>query len=651
MIDRMHQLPARELPLPDESLASLLRRTAAAMGYSDCSHIANLLPDKRLITWNANRLNDKQSLDRLAGLLRCSSKRLSNLTVHRYASRFVLRVHDEPGSLECDTKTALRYFAGTARVCPRCLKDDVVPYERISWALRPIPVCTDHECLLRDRCPNCERQLQLNRKLLLNCQCGSDIREWTVNRISSEAVETSNLVTRWLDGDTTPLSGLSTAACFWWMDRIRASIEKTPECWPHFVTGLGLSSDTPTESLTWTAAAFILRDWPERFIPFLEVLQHSADLNATSRIRRKFGQLPQNAMKLEALGYSNPADVLRDYLLNRYTQGHLSRKICLFRSTNIRLRLEQRDWITQTQAAKTLGVRNGSIRKLVQQEILEGEVTDTGGRTMGLVRRDSVERLCSELRSSLSLSQASKRLGIGPHQVVDLIQLQLLLAIRANRGWRIMQQSIGSLESTYRSLPLATQVAAHWLTARQATRIFGPSGLTFARLWQNIDVNQVRGRRLSSEITLKGLLVSEQDVRGIIPDVQTQYFQNHGYPLRQLAKTLMPGRPTRERVLKKWIAMGILRVTQTGRALICTQAEVDRFRATYCLVPEACQMLGVSRPTLARWEVEARIRPVYGSRVTPGAGFSLYLRSDLERLRSDRAAGRFRRNASSKFRG
>jgi hypothetical protein len=41
----------------------------------------------------------------------------------------------------------------------------------------------------------------------------------------------------------------------------------------------------------------------------------------------------------------------------------------------------------------------------------------------------------------------------------------------------------------------------------------------------------------------------------------------------------------------------------------------------------------VSRTTLSRWEIEGRGRPVYGKRVTPGAGFSLYRREDIERLK------------------
>ena len=43
-------------------------------------------------------------------------------------------------------------------------------------------------------------------------------------------------------------------------------------------------------------------------------------------------------------------------------------------------------------------------------------------------------------------------------------------------------------------------------------------------------------------------------------------------------------------------------------------------------------MLGITRSTFSRWETEGRVKPVYGKRVTPGAGFSLYRRADLAGL-------------------
>jgi len=52
----------------------------------------------------------------------------------------------------------------------------------------------------------------------------------------------------------------------------------------------------------------------------------------------------------------------------------------------------------------------------------------------------------------------------------------------------------------------------------------------------------------------------------------------------------------------------------------------------YCLAQEAARTPGIARSTLSRWEVQGRITPVYGKRVTAHAGFSLYRREDLRRL-------------------
>ena len=97
------------------------------------------------------------------------------------------------------------------------------------------------------------------------------------------------------------------------------------------------------------------------------------------------------------------------------------------------------------------------------------------------------------------------------------------------------------------------------------------------------------------------------------------------------AKCSFRERPIKVDVLKKWIGMRLLKTQRAGRARIVTAEEVERFRKTYCLADEACRSLGVHRTTLSRWEVEGRIRPVYGKRIMPGAGFSLYRHEDIER--------------------
>ncbi len=639
----MERLPAREVPLPGESLASLLRRTSEAMGYKDLGYIASFVSDKSVPLWNASRSSDSAILDPLAALLATTSEQLLQLTVHAYANPLVLVPRQETPAQLSDSKTILRYFTASAPVCPHCLNDDPIPYERLTWTFKPAPVCADHQCLLIDRCPTCHRQLWPHRRLVQQCSCGSDIREWKVGSVSREAADLVKELFGWIRGDKLAINGISTAASFWWMDRVRACIEKKLACLQRTRIELALGLQMP-DDVSWLAAASTLRDWPESFTSFLDSLQQTPD-SANSGIGRRFGYLPRDAVKLESKGYSAPAEVIREYLLGQYTQGHLNRKVCLFKSATYRSRLSQRDWMTQTQAAKAIGLRHGCVRALIERGLLEGEVSNAGSRTVGLVRRGSMVRLRGELHNSLSRREVSVRLGIGPHQVLDLIRLELLCGIRTNRGWRILNHSVRAVEDLYERLPIATRVTAQWSTARQATRVHGACGLRFAQLWQRIASQQVRGRRLTGQATLKGLVVSTPDIERILPEVEAQYFQGRGYPLNKLAKSLLPGRPTKERVLKKWIEMGILHVRQSGRSLVCSHDEVQRFRDLYCLAAEACELLQISRASLARWETEDRLRPVYGKRVTAGAGFSLYRWPDIEQLKAQRDAGQFRRAA------
>ncbi len=257
----------------------------------------------------------------------------------------------------------------------------------------------------------------------------------------------------------------------------------------------------------------------------------------------------------------------------------------------------------------------------------------TNGRSAGLVTRQSVDALRRDLQSDLDTKSAAARMGIGRHAVLELIHRGILpRAVRTAKGWQIPRASIVDLESAYQRLPAARPTVSRWLSLRQATRQFGPSGLSLGALIEFILSEELHARMAAPEKRLNGLVVSQADLASLAPRIRNARDQARGYPIHQLAKVLFPGRPIKPTVLTKWIAAGLLEAQQTGRARIVSSEEVDRFRSEYCLADEACRLLGISRSTLSRWEVEGRIRPVYGKRITPGAGFSLYRREDLTKL-------------------
>jgi predicted site-specific integrase-resolvase len=454
--------------------------------------------------------------------------------------------------------------------------------------------------------------------------------------VSSLGVDLAEKIHAMLVGELVLPSEMSPAACFWWAERLAAAVAKTPPWLADVAMRLDVDPSTNLDATAWLAAAEIVVDWRQRLEAFLDEFQRIDKHRTTSTgVGRRFGMLLRHAVRLEDLGHPAPADALRHYLTEKYDGGHLSGKVCLFRKPKDRSALRKRSWITQTTAAKILGLRHGAIAPLIEQGLLAGRMHSAGtnGRSVGLVTRQSVDALRRDLQSALDIKSAASRLGIGRHAVLDLIHRGILpRAVHTAKGWQIPLASVADLESVYQRLPAGRPTVSQWISLRQATRQFGPSGLSLGALIEFILPEEVRARMAAPEKRLNGIVVSQADLASLAPRIRNARDQARGYPIHQLARVLFPRRPIKPTVLTKWIAAGFLKSRKTGRARIVSSEEVERFRSEYCLADKACRLLGISRSTLSRWEVEGRIRPVYGKRVTPGAGFSLYRREDLTKL-------------------
>jgi hypothetical protein len=154
-------LPARVVPQPGESLASLLQRGAELMGYENAKRMQWLLKGSGPWSGNPNHFSHESLLARVGQLLLCSPQRLFQMTLHRYAVALVLVPPDAPPPTRCDGNTIVRYFFPAARpVCIRCLAEDPAPYERLAWRFRPLLACLRHRCALVMRCPVCRRSLR-----------------------------------------------------------------------------------------------------------------------------------------------------------------------------------------------------------------------------------------------------------------------------------------------------------------------------------------------------------------------------------------------------------------------------------------------------------------------------------------------------------
>lgn len=147
-------------PKPDELLSSWLIRLAKA--YHQKLHTFCVLRwgrTKQIWNRDIDKMGDVQIEASLVRYCAVSRPCVESTLLRSYEGR--LYEHHNPNGntlfllpLGVFHRTRRRF--GT-QFCPKCLATDIEPFVRKKWRLAITVVCTEHRCLLQDRCPKCKR--------------------------------------------------------------------------------------------------------------------------------------------------------------------------------------------------------------------------------------------------------------------------------------------------------------------------------------------------------------------------------------------------------------------------------------------------------------------------------------------------------------
>ncbi|SRR6266487_3628971 len=192
-IQALSPLPRRRVPWPWEDLASVITRTAEAMGYASPGWILRPESAKHSIAPNELTLLGGQADYQMLGrLLDLDEATLRSLTLHRFsmepesATGVANPVSEQyaPGPTEqpriWSNDPLFRSFQKTIQVCPSCLAEPK-SYDRLYWRATPLLLCTRHRTFLIQSCPVCRRPIPTPRLHLSLCPfCGGDYRQYVL---------------------------------------------------------------------------------------------------------------------------------------------------------------------------------------------------------------------------------------------------------------------------------------------------------------------------------------------------------------------------------------------------------------------------------------------------------------------------------------
>ena len=188
----MLPLPRRAVPRLSEDLASVIVRTAQAMGYPHPGWI--LRPEKAGHTIDSEELALLQrplDYEMLVRLLDVDEATLHCLTLHHFATRvqgtsavWSTGTSGEQQAVQLsglprlgNPRQLFSYAGQTVQVCPRCL-DEPIGYHRLYWRATPVLLCPRHCVWLLSSCPTCQKSIPGLRPQLGTCPiCGGDYRQ------------------------------------------------------------------------------------------------------------------------------------------------------------------------------------------------------------------------------------------------------------------------------------------------------------------------------------------------------------------------------------------------------------------------------------------------------------------------------------------
>ncbi len=175
MINTERTLLRTPTPYEAESLAGYILRLAERNYYESPNWILHLAGLKA--QHGVHLCEQPSHPSRLSQLIRVEDKQL-----------FLMASLPHETVYESNIRHYTIYKYGI-KLCPQCLKKSA--YCRRIWDCQVVKACPLHQCLLIQKCPNCQNDIKWSRPGVRTCKCDFDFRTAKASPANSDQVSQS----------------------------------------------------------------------------------------------------------------------------------------------------------------------------------------------------------------------------------------------------------------------------------------------------------------------------------------------------------------------------------------------------------------------------------------------------------------------------
>lgn len=283
--------------MPDELLSSWLVRIANVYQIKLHTLCHAIWPYKQIWTRNIDNSVDDEIINTLSDYTATPYNRIYNMTLKSFQGN-IFEKHIQNGN----TKWVLplgRYHRINKmpgqQFCQLCLKEDIIPYYRRSWRLGFITSCSKHKTILQNTCSQCGSPINFHRiptesdSLIVCSECKSKFIESTYvsSKASSKLSQFQRIIQTTMENGWIDIPGtgpvyshlffdvlhqilkiLSTGKIANTIRSIVCSEANLPFFEVDFDSKLRMIErlDTLTRANLLTLAAWLVADWPDRFV-------------------------------------------------------------------------------------------------------------------------------------------------------------------------------------------------------------------------------------------------------------------------------------------------------------------------------------------------------------------------------------------------
>ncbi len=504
--------------------------------------------------------------------------------------------------------------------CPKCLEEEA--YQRLSWRPAAMATCLQHDCLLLDRCPNCQQAVSVLGLVLAHCpKCLADLRQaetisvaedrwgWTSQATILEWRTNTSLADPGYGWPEQPSAlvcslaeGLAVGALF-----LSEFLPPHPQK-PAKPLKLYRLNDIQLHALpaevfwAYSRALEFMSNWPDEFRTFLYLAAPELESNLLSNLGLFYSYWI--ATRWKHLDYTFIQEVLENFQRDRSWFAKMS--------PSVPVPFAQAPYFAGLkEAAAILNIPENALIRLGQIGLVTEISSPNEKLTTRFYRRDNLRWLKQSWTQPLSLQEASYWLGFSPETVLRLTKERVVKMIPGSKAnMHFAKNDVANLISKVDNRTLVVDnIDDDLVSLADAAQQLSCVRCDEARLIQLVVSHKLQSWRSSAQQT-SWACNEISFTRKNLDMLMSQNAKEEEWISAEDAAFVLR---VEDEVFLGWIARGLLRIVASynGQPYL-KQKDFDQFRAKHIFFYEARDLLGISNRRLMRFVRSGNLAPIAG---------------------------------------